>query len=781
MADQNKIVYNINVNAEQGTATIRDLKGQIVATQVPVDQLRGKFGNFAKQVNAVEFKKFNKGLKSATSSNAELTRASGGATTSVLELGRVVSDAPYGIRGMANNVSQLASNMLFTAQQVDKTTGKVKGFGGVLKDMGKAFMGPLGVLFLIQGAIALLDGFFGASKKAENATQDFSASISDNASKLLILNQVLQSSSTSMSDKKEIINDVNSEFKNLNLSLDENGSLTDASRIALDKLTNSMVKNAKAQAIMKKITDEQSTIVDIEIEQAAKIREAAAENTLGVGVFEGTLDGLIKKQNEYIERYQRQIDYNNLTEQKKKDAMESYMNTTTMQRFENLKNFRKDDLKDAEKNIADMVALLTGTDLDTFAYTPKDDKEKKLSPFKTPKELDIDIKNVENAIIQYEKKIEDARLKKELNDKLSEAKSEEERRKIREKYKEDKLRNQIDAERKALKLKMNTEKAVVNQKVDDHIDDLKRATELYIHKTKLDKKLSSEQKKQMIGIAESQLQIATNQAQKEGMDSVKEITENYKPLFVLFEQLGKARMESLFSGFGTKKTKQQEILEKQMFYAEQFMMVQQSLTDFLGGEFDRQLTMEQNKTNAINNELNKRLLNENLSKDERKRIQLQIGANDEKLRIKQEQIERKRFKLNKAANMSQAIITTYLNATKAYASQLSLPTPDAPIRAKVAYGTAMASGLLSVAGIARQKFQSSAGSGGQIGGGFGGGGSGGADRSFNFNLAGASQENQLAQALQGQFDRPIQTYVVSRDITNRQQLDLDIENNASFG
>ena len=196
-----------------------------------------------------------------------------------------------------------------------------------------------------------------------------------------------------------------------------------------------MVKNAKAQAIMKKITEEQSTIVDIEIEQAAKIREAAAENTLGVGLFEGTLEGLVKKQNEYIERYQRQIDYNNLTEQKKKDAMESYMNTTTMQRFEHLKNFRKDDLKDAEKNIADMVALLTGTNLDTFAYTPKDDKEKKLSPFKTPKELDIDIKNAENAIIQYEKKIEDARLKKELNDKLSEAKSEEERRKIREKYK----------------------------------------------------------------------------------------------------------------------------------------------------------------------------------------------------------------------------------------------------------------------------------------------------------------------------------------------------------
>ena len=76
------------------------------------------------------------------------------------------------------------------------------------------------------------------------------------------------------------------------------------------------------------------------------------------------------------------------------------------------------------------------------------------------------------------------------------------------------------------------------------------------------------------------------------------------------------------------------------------------MTDFLNGEYDRQLTIEQNKTNALNNELNQRLLNENLSKDERERIQLQIGQNDEKLRKKQEAIEKKRFKLNKAANIS---------------------------------------------------------------------------------------------------------------------------------
>ena len=39
------------------------------------------------------------------------------------------------------------------------------------------------------------------------------------------------------------------------------------------------------------------------------------------------------------------------------------------------------------------------------------------------------------------------------------------------------------------------------------------------------------------------------------------------------------------------------------------------LTDFIDGEFERELTIEQNKTNVLNKQLNDRLNNENLSKD----------------------------------------------------------------------------------------------------------------------------------------------------------------------
>jgi predicted transcriptional regulator len=50
MADNN-IVYKIIVDSESGTATIRDLKGQIVATQVPVNKLKENFNDLTVSIN----------------------------------------------------------------------------------------------------------------------------------------------------------------------------------------------------------------------------------------------------------------------------------------------------------------------------------------------------------------------------------------------------------------------------------------------------------------------------------------------------------------------------------------------------------------------------------------------------------------------------------------------------------------------------------------------------------------------------------------------------------
>jgi len=156
------------------------------------------------------------------------------------------------------------------------------------------------------------------------------------------------------------------------------------------------------------------------------------------------------------------------------------------------------------------------------------------------------------------------------------------------------------------------------------------------------------------------------------------------------------------------------------------------------------------------------------------------------MRVKKEKLEKKAFKIQKAANIANALVSTYSGASAAYFNSLANPInkllPDGGlVRAKINAGIAAAVGLTNVAMIARQKFQSSS-AGAPSAGALGGGGSGGGnDRSFNFNLAGASRENQLANTLQGRFNQPLQAYVVSRDITNQQQLDEEITSSASFG
>jgi hypothetical protein len=197
-----------------------------------------------------------------------------------------------------------------------------------------------------------------------------------------------------------------------------------------------------------------------------------------------------------------------------------------------------------------------------------------------------------------------------------------------------------------------------------------------------------------------------------------------------------------------------------------------AITDFANAEFERELTIEQNKTNALNTELNNRLNNENLSKEQRASIQTQIAQNDEKLRVKQEAIEKKKFKMNKAANIAKALIDT----ASAAAGVMADSKGDFFARLAQAIPT-IAFGLAQVATIARQKFQSSA-SKTPIST-TSGGGAGSARAEPSFNVVGRSGDSLLINAIQAQFGQPLKAYVVSREVTSQQQLDGIIVNQAS--
>ena len=189
-------------------------------------------------VAANDFNKLSKAMSGASA-------ASGGATASVLELGRVVSDMPYGIRGIANNLQQLASNFAFMAK-------KAGGAGAALKGIGSALMGPLGILVAFQAVIAALDYFSANMNKAKDVMAEMSAqTITTNVAKLHLLREALNDNNVTLEDQVLALKKASTEFDELNGFI-EGGSINlDAFNSQISTMIDRMKEVAFAKAVLK--------------------------------------------------------------------------------------------------------------------------------------------------------------------------------------------------------------------------------------------------------------------------------------------------------------------------------------------------------------------------------------------------------------------------------------------------------------------------------------------------------------------------------------------------
>ena len=137
--------------------------------------------------------------------------------------------------------------------------------------------------------------------------------------------------------------------------------------------------------------------------------------------------------------------------------------------------------------------------------------------------------------------------------------------------------------------------------------------------------------------------------------------------------------------------------------------------------------------------------------------------------------QKKAFNIQKGVSIATATIDTFLAAQGAYRSQMAIPTPDAPVRAAVAAGIAVAQGLARVAIISKQQFKGSGApsGGGGGGGGDGGGGGGGttAPSPANFAFLG-NQPNQQP---------PLQAYIVGTQVSSNLEAQQLIQNQSRLG
>ena len=651
MADQN-INYKITVDVESGTASLRDLQGRIVANQVPLQELRKEFGNLEKTVSAANFNKFKQGLDTLSKSNVNLKNSTGAATSATLELGRAISDAPYGIRGVANNLSQFASQFSFMSNAVDQATGKVVGFSGAMKKLGMAIKANA-ILLVIQTIISAFDYFAGGAKKAEEANNDFLSSVSD------------------LVDVQGDLNDKIEEY------------------LVLQKIKQELDSNQiKSNEKLKKIDDE---LLEVQKEKASANRLLI----LNQKKYDESIDKTTTRAKGYLNA---QILNSNKLEEltKKENELNNERIDITGKYLEQLKDYRN---KKNELTKADADSL-KGLKIQKSELEKRRELLSKTS--EDYKRLTIDIDNVQKKIEEIEGK----------------------------------------------KKKGGTERDGV-----EALFDFPTPAEVLAYSKKL-----------LAAVARGF-----------GVD-IKENPLSVKPeLDLTLSDEAKAKIAAYNKSVVDELTLNRK-LDDFSEYAELTRQALTSISDFTNAQYDRDLVIERNKTTALNEELNQRLLNENLSKEERARIQNEIAQNDEALRKKQNEIKKKQFNSQKAFNIASALVDTGRAAAGVLAD-----TKGGSFARIAGMITVIGAGLAQVATIASQKFQPDAASTPiRTSGGGGSGGGGTPDRSFNFNLVGNNKENQLANAIQGQFSQPLKAYVVSRDMSNQQQLDANIVDSARF-
>ena len=147
----------------------------------------------------------------------------------------------------------------------------------------------------------------------------------------------------------------------------------------------------------------------------------------------------------------------------------------------------------------------------------------------------------------------------------------------------------------------------------------------------------------------------------------------------------------------------------------------------------------------------------------------------------------KESKAGKAAAIALTTIETLQSSISAFKSLAGIPVVG-PVLGGIAAAGALATGFRTIKEIRGTKLPTINGVGG---GGDGGGGRAGSGASYSmpsipslppaFNVVGTTGTNQLADAIGGQSQQPVQAFVVSSSVTTAQELDRNIIDDATIG
>ena len=641
---------------------------------VMIDGVKSSF----KQLNT-EITKMQKGME-------DTNMATGAASATVLELGRAVSDSNYGIRGMANNLSQLATNFIYTT----KSAGTLM---GGLKDIGKALFGPLGIILAFQTVIALVEKYAIENESTAKSLSDFENPIDENIAKLSLLKRVIEDNNVSLEEKERIVKAAATEFDSLNGVLDGTEEGLNNASIAVDNLINSFKDLAYAKGVL-------------EVAQE-KIKRLIKISTDGLGIDGGAFHS--------VENFFR--------------LFTAGPTGVSLARAENTIAIM-DDLETKSDELYKSLLKKTSDGKRTFFELLFGDEEENKRATRIFKQR----------LLDFSKEI----LRFQRDEEISTIENEEMKLLIKQRY-----------ERAELKLKLENFKKKEKMRLDDF---------LASNATDEQKRLANERFNNSMLEADKEYQTALTELTKSQQkirdefrfNQLKEYTDKVEKAVLDGEIQDLAISAAMDSGVDAL-NKQQELLEAE-FNNKVYWLNQEIEERKRAGEAYEDIE-EQKKNVTAQYEHDKLVLIKKTEQAKRMIVAQGFQAIA--------QIAEKGSAVNKAASAAAALMSTYEAANAALGAK-----PYGPWNiAQAAIVTAM--GLANVDKILNTEIPG--------GGGVRGGQGGEGGRTFDFNLAGTTGINQLAGAIGGQFQEPIQAYVVSSQMTSQQELDLQIQTGASLG
>ena len=699
----------------------------------------------------------NKNLALATMATTKATKqgkTQTGLNNAIMaEAGRTASDAAYGMQGMANNLGQLLTLM---SQHVE-TKG---GFVASMKSLGKSMFGIGGILIALQLLISYLPQIIDWFNSFDSSK--FVKSMNNNTESLKHMSKQLLDQNTSIEDRKLVLDTLkrtNRELYDLmvkdgKLQKDSNKTMSTYLKMLEEQerlkqkdteLTEKITKIEKEDFVLKERLRVHDKKASNEKEQALKKIKLAREQ--GFKLYEYYTQQEFDSEGKIIQARKRR-------EVSEKEYARLLLGRLKGERGVILKeiddlNVSKDGkLREVDESQKRLTKLRQELGLDEEKKTPKGTRKENVFLAKT---------------LDYVNDIKKAKKIAASDDLLTE-------------------RELLDNKQKLRREELKTE-------LDLFLAKEKIRRDLFLaddNNTKAEKAKAEETYKNSVKNAQASYDVAIG-----FMEKAEKAEDN-----LLIRRLGEAgrsleerqkihdadieairskieRMKGLIDSEGGEikgliLPKTREDLDTDVENLEKEMEIKATQLEMFKGDIEAKMQLEKEYTD-LDVELTEKRINIAQIEQDSKRKFLNDGVS---LLNSASKLAKKGSAASKALAISSTTISTWDAAQQAYRSQMSLKTPEAPIRAQIAWASAVAKGMLNVKNILAEK---------KPGGGSSGGGSSMPPvQAPDFNIIGSTGTNQLADAIGGTTQQPIKAYVVSSEVTSAQELDRNIVESASI-